>query len=243
LRVAGWASQDQYDVRFDWGPLAASAVTTGVCVVVDVLRFTTAVEAAVGRGVIVYPYRWRDATAGAFAASVDARLADAPDSTGPSLSPVSLRQLEAGSALVLPSPNGSTCARLAADAGATVVAGCLRNAAAVGAWAARVDGPVTVIACGEKWPDGSLRPSLEDLLGAGAVLAAISGVASPEARAATAVFHDAAGRLPQALSDCASGRELDSKGWRVDVEYAAQLNVSSTVPVLRRGAFSDDARS
>jgi 2-phosphosulfolactate phosphatase len=241
VRVAGWASQDTYDVRFDWGPLAASAVMTGVCVVIDVLRFTTAVEAAVGRGVTVYPYRWRDANAGAFAASVDARLADSPDSTGPSLSPASLWQLEPGTALVLPSPNGSTCARLAAEAGATVVAGCLRNAAAVGAWAAQADGPVTVIACGEKWSDGSLRPSLEDLLGAGAILATLPGVASPEARAAIAVFNDAAHRLPQVLAECASGRELDAKGWHADVEYAARLNVSTTVPVLRHGAFSDDS--
>jgi 2-phosphosulfolactate phosphatase len=232
-----WASQHEYDVRFDWGPLAASVVTTGVCVVVDVLRFTTAVDAAVGQGVLVYPYRWRDATAATFAASVGAQVADSASPTGPSLSPASLLELEPGSALVLPSPNGSTCAVLAVEAGATVVAGCLRNAAAVGAWAASVEGPVTVIACGEKWPDGSLRPSLEDLLGAGAILAAIPGDASPEARAAMAAFHDAADRLPEVVAQSASGRELGDRGWRGDVAHAAQLNVSMTIPVLRDGAF------
>jgi 2-phosphosulfolactate phosphatase len=235
--VPAWAGQGQYSVRFQWGPLVVPALTGGVCVVVDVLRFTTAVEAAVARGVAVYPYRWRDATAAAFADSVQALLADGRDPAGPSLSPASMAPLAPGTALVLPSPNGSTCALLAAEAGAQVVAGSLRNAAAVGAWASQARGPATVIACGEKWPDGSLRPSLEDLLGAGAVLAAISGDSSPEARAAIAAFRDAAHNLPEVLSQCASGRELSEKGCQADVDYAAQLNVSTTVPVLADGAF------
>jgi 2-phosphosulfolactate phosphatase len=234
-----WAGQGQYDVRFQWAPLVAPTLTRGVCVVVDVLRFTTAVEAAVTRGVAVYPYRWRDATATAFADSVQALLADGGDSAGPSLSPLSMDVLASGGSLVLPSPNGSTCAVLASEAGARVVAGCLRNAAAVGAWADKADGPVTVIACGEKWPDGSLRPSLEDLLGAGAILAAMTGNASPEARAAIAAFRDAAHDLPEVLSQCASGRELTEKGRQADIGYAAQLNVSTIVPVLTNGVFRE----
>jgi 2-phosphosulfolactate phosphatase len=236
-RMPAWAGQGNYGVRFQWGPVAAPALSEGVCVVVDVLRFTTAVEAAVSRGVAVYPYRWRDATAATFADSVRARLADGRDPAGPSLSPSSMDALTPGTSLVLPSPNGSTCAVLASGAGARVVAGCLRNAAAVGSWATRATGPVTVIACGERWPDGSLRPSLEDLLGAGAILASMAGDPSPEARAAIAAFRDAAPRLREVLSECASGRELSEKGWAADVGYAARLNVSTTVPVLTDGAF------
>jgi 2-phosphosulfolactate phosphatase len=237
VRMPAWAGQGTYGARFEWGPVVAPEVSEGVCVVVDVLRFTTAVEAAVSRGVAVYPYRWRDATAAAFAGSFQARLADGGDPAGPSLSPSSMDALAPGTSLVLPSPNGATCAVLAAEAGAQVVAGCLRNAAAVGAWADEAGGPVTVIACGERWPDGSLRPSLEDLLGAGAILASVAGDPSPEARAAIAAFRDAAHRLPEVLSECASGRELGEKGWAVDVGYAARLNVSTTVPVLTSGAF------
>jgi len=210
--IPAWAAQGEYRLRFQWGPVAAPALSAGACVVVDVLRFTTAVEAAVSRGVIVYPYRWRDATAAAFAASVQARLADGRDPAGPSLSPSSMDALAPGTSLVLPSPNGSTCAVLA-------------------------EGPVTVIACGERWPDGSLRPSLEDLLGAGAILDSMPGDSSPEARAAIAAFRDGRHRLPETLTECASGRELTGKGRAADVGYAAQLNVSTTVPVLTDGAF------
>jgi 2-phosphosulfolactate phosphatase len=63
--MPAWAGQGKYGVGFQWGPVVAPALSEGVCVVVDVLRFTTAVEAAVSRGVAVYPYRWRDATAAA----------------------------------------------------------------------------------------------------------------------------------------------------------------------------------
>ncbi|HEX3964825.1 MAG TPA: 2-phosphosulfolactate phosphatase [Trebonia sp.] len=235
--VPTWAAQGKHRIRFQWGPVVAPALTEGVCVVVDVLRFTTAVEAAVSRGVAVYPYRWRDATAGAFADDVHALLADGRDPAGPSLSPLSMDALPPGASLVLPSPNGSTCAVLASEAGAQVVAGCLRNAAAVAAWADAAAGPVTVIACGERWPDGSLRPSLEDLLGAGAILSLLTGDTSPEARAAIAAFRDAAHRLPEALAECASGRELIEKGQAADVSYAARLNASTTVPVLTDRAF------
>jgi hypothetical protein len=117
-RMPAWAGQGNYGVRFQWGPVAAPALSEGVCVVVDVLRFTTAVEAAVSRGVAVYPYRWRDATAATFADSVRARLADGRDPAGPSLSPSSMDALTPGTSLVLPSPNGSTCAVLASGAGA-----------------------------------------------------------------------------------------------------------------------------
>jgi len=240
--VPGWAGQQDYRIRLEWGVPLALMATEGVCVVVDVLRFSTAVETAVSRGIAVYPYRWRDATAQIFAASVGAVLADGRDPAGPSLSASSMLSVAPGSALVLPSPNGSACAVLAAEAGARVAAGCLRNAAAVGAWADRAAGPVTVIACGERWPDGSLRPALEDLLGAGAILAAMTGQASPEARAAIAAFRDASQRLPEVLSGCASGRELTEKGRRADIGHAARLNVSTTVPVLQNGAFRSLAR-
>jgi glucose-6-phosphate dehydrogenase assembly protein OpcA len=82
-----------------------------------------------------------------------------------------------------------------------------------------------------------LRPSLEDLLGAGAILASMAWDPSPEARAAIAAFRDAAPRLPEVLSECASGRELTEKGWGADVGYASRLNVSPLSRCSQTGHF------
>jgi 2-phosphosulfolactate phosphatase len=76
---------------------------------------------------------------------------------GYTLSPASLRSLPMGSSLVLPSPNGAT---LALATGSTpTFAGCLRNARAVAEAASRHGRRVAVVASGERWADGSLRPA------------------------------------------------------------------------------------
>ena len=86
---------------------------------------------------------------------------------------------------MLPSPNGSSIARQLAESGAVVVGACLRNARAVAAWvtAGAVRGPVALVAAGERWPGDQLRPAVEDLWGAGAVVNALLrsgfGPASP----------------------------------------------------------------
>jgi 2-phosphosulfolactate phosphatase len=238
--MASWADQSTAPVRCEWGPAAVEAVTAEVVVVIDVLRFTTAVDAAVGHGLTVHPYRWRDETAAPFAASVEAVLADGSPGA-PSLSPGSLLALDAGTSVVLPSPNGSTCAVLAAEAGATVVAACLRNARAVAAWVG--ERSVLVVPCGERWPDGSLRPALEDLLGAGAVISALPGARTPEAEAAAAIWSASAADVEAVLAGCASGRQQVARGWADDLVFASQVDVSGCVPVLTDGRFVDAAGS
>jgi len=241
MTAADWDKRDDFDVRFEWGAAGtvALALQARVMVVVDVLRFTTAVEAAVSRGAIVYPYRWRDRSAAAFASSVGAVLADESDPSRPSLSPSSLCRLGAGEAVVLPSPNGSTCAALADEAGTAVVASCLRNASAVAGWLNNSARPVGVIACGERRPDGSLRPCLEDLLGAGAVISRLRGSRSPEADSAAAVWEAALDHdVTTKLRECESGRELQAKGHGDDVAYAGEVGTSTVVPVLMGGRFT-----
>ena len=126
-----------------------------------------------------------------------------------------------------------------AGAGAVVLAGCLRNASAVAAAARDLGRPVGVVAAGERRPDGSLRPAVEDLIGAGAILHALGGRPSPEARAAVAAFLDAAPDLPAALSTCVSGRELAGQpDLAADVRLAAEHDVSRTVPRFSGGAFA-----
>ncbi|SNT42045.1 2-phosphosulfolactate phosphatase [Actinacidiphila glaucinigra] len=247
-----WFLQTGHGVRFEWGPEGARRVGAHVAclVVVDVLSFTTAVTVAVEAGTAVHPYAWRDATAAAYARRVGARLAvgrrEVTERSPWSLSPAALRRAPFTPRLVLPSPNGSAIAAAAGEA-ATVVAASLRNASAVGAWLARHgygvrDRPVAVVAAGERWPDGTLRPALEDLLGAGAVVAALRERApavtpSPEARTAAAAFTGTPDPAA-AVAACASGRELRGGGFPEDVAIATELDAASVVPVLSGGAFS-----
>ncbi len=248
------AAQHPFRLRFGWGreDLDVLAAPGGIVVIVDVLRFSTAVSVAVGRGARVWPCRWRDEDAARRAAELGAVLA-VPGRDDPaahwSLSPADLAAIPAGTRLLLPSPNGSALSAAAALGPATPVAGCPRNAAAVGRLAAdrlADGGTVAVIAAGERWPDpsgashaGPLRPAVEDLLGAGAVLARILEAGSleraavaPEARAAIAAFRAAEADLAGELRCSASGRELLALGWDDDVACAADLDADAAVPVL-----------
>lgn len=186
-------------------------------------------------GARVLPFGARDTSAEAFAQAHGALLAGPDRHTGYSLSPASLQALPAGAALVLPSPNGAALSLLAGEA--ATYAGCLRNAAAVAQAAAQHGCPVTVIPAGERWPDGTLRPSLEDWLGAGAIIHSLPGARSPEAALAEAAFIEARERLPQLLWACGSGRELIERGCEADVSLAAALNVSASAPRLVAGAY------
>src|SRR3954453_15926373 len=109
-------AQASYRVRFEWGPSGAAGLwrTADHAVVVDVLSFSTTVTVAVDRGIEVYPYRWRDQSAPAFAAARNAVLAvgrsQAHGSDGVSLSPASVARVRGVGRLVLPSPNGATIA-------------------------------------------------------------------------------------------------------------------------------------
>ena len=232
--------QHDYAVRFAWGPngVQALAPTSDVVVIVDVLSFTTAVSVAAARGALVYPYRWRDASAAPFADDVGAVLAGERTAAGYSLSPSSLDRVAAGERLVLPSPNGSTCADLAAGSGATVLAASLRNASAVARWLDARPGVVSVVAAGERWSGGGLRPAVEDLVGAGAVIARLArGPRSREAEAALGAYRAGERDLRDVLLSCSSGRELVGRGFESDVLMAAELDADDVVPVLSDGAF------
>lgn len=98
-----------------------------------------------------------------------------------------------------------------------------------------------MIAAGERWDgDGeSLRPAIEDMVGAGAILAALRPTApSPEAIAAIAVHAAAAAALHPFIAACSSGRELLQLGYAPDIDAAVQHDVSEAVPLLRDGAFT-----
>lgn len=226
-------------VRFDWGPTGAAQAEAETAVVVDVLSFTTCVEVATARGARVYPWRWaEDPTAyaerrGAVVAAHRGR--EPPGEV--TLSPPSLRDAPALDRVVLPSPNGSTIAVELARRTDVVVAACLRNCAAVAGWIrSRAPASVLVVAAGERWPDDTLRPAVEDLWGAGAVIADLEpAYRSVEADMAAGAWATVAGGPP--LETCASGQELLQRGYAEDVAMAGEVAVSTVVPVWHDGAF------
>lgn len=238
--TAPWFEQGEFSVRFGWGPngLRRLASSADVVVIVDVLSFSTSVDVAVGRGAVVLPYKWHDGTEYDYAAEHDAIVAEKGRwehvADRLTLSPHSLTKVEPGTRIVLPSANGSAQTFAAAEAGASMVrVACLRNASAVAA--ASRGGVVSVIAAGERWrgATGPLRPAYEDMLGAGAVISALGTQgASPEARAAAAVFDDARPDLRQLLMACGSGVELIDRAAAADVELAAAHDSSDVAPTL-----------
>jgi 2-phosphosulfolactate phosphatase len=237
-------------VRFDWG-LGGAAELGRVCavlVVVDVLSFTTSVDVAVGRGMRVHPFPW-GAQADAYARRVGAVAAVGRGQVSPerpwSLSPAALQAAPVAPELVLPSPNGSAISAAASATGVPVVAGCVRNAPAVARWLLRrgyggLRAPIGVVAAGERWPDETLRPGVEDLLGAAAVLNGLIDAPagfSVEAAVALATYASIPD-VPAAIRGSVSGQELIARGFGDDVELAVQAATSETVPVLSSGVFS-----
>lgn len=230
--------QQDHDIRCEWG-LHGAEVLAPVCdaiVVIDVLSFTTAVSVAVNRGGVVYPYRWKDDTRIAFAQKMGAILAGPRGAGTYSLSPLSLNAVKSGERIVLPSPNGSTISLATGDT--PTYAGCLRNAHAVAIAAMRHGPRIGVIPCGERWPaDATLRPAIEDLIGAGAVIAELKGTRSPEATAAVWAFEGAAASLLETIGSCSSGKELIERGHPEDVEIACDLGADAIAPRLVGGSY------
>ena len=95
--------QPGFDSRFEWSAEGAALLARAcpVVVVVDVLRFTTAVEVAVARGAVVVPRPW---------------VAGRVQADWSSLSPASLLRVPAGTRVELASPNGAMVALAAAGA-------------------------------------------------------------------------------------------------------------------------------
>lgn len=229
-------------VLTEWGMFGVEALRdeAAVLVVVDVLSFSTAVDVAVSRGGVVYPFPHGDEAGARVAAdlvgAVLARLRRASDG-GVSLSPVSLSTVPVGTKLLLPSPNGSRLSLACGDK--PVLTGCLRNAAAV-ARAARdmaAGDAVGVIPAGERWPDGSLRPAIEDLLGTGAIIHHLALPCSPEAQVARDTFRAAGEDVARLIRASVSGRELVDGGFPGDVDLAVEREVSPWVPLLTDGAY------
>jgi 2-phosphosulfolactate phosphatase len=234
-------AQAGFSSRCEWGAGAVAALAPAdVIIVVDVFSFTTSVDVATSRGAAILPYAWNgwdDPSAVEFARAQGAALAGKRRKSRYSLAPQSYEDAPPGLRCVLPSPNGARVALAAAATGSVVLAGCLRNARAVADAAQRIGNSVNVIPSGERWLDGTLRPALEDMLGAGAILASLPGPRSPEAAAMIAIFASCRDTLVSTLDACGSGRELAARGHLQDKLIAGELDVSRNVPRFDGTAF------
>lgn len=237
---------DRYrpNVDFSWGlrGLQSLLPESDAIVIVDVLSFSTAVDVATSRGAEVLPFPYGHSDAESYARSRGAVLARPRSAGGEqlSLSPETLKTLANGARIVLPSPNGS---RLSRETGAVpTLTGCLRNAAAVAQAASSLGPSIGVIAAGERWPDGSMRPAIEDLLGAGSIIQRMTARLSPDAEAARSAYRALRDRIRDVVRDSQSGRELIEAGYAGDVEIAIEADTSSVTPLLREDAYVDAAR-
>ena len=142
---------------------------------------------------------------------------------------------------------------------ATVLVGGIRNAAAVARAVQTIQErrqartSVAVIAAGEMDAGGALRFAVEDQLGAGAIVSALSdrGIdhTAPDAAVAAEGFRALRGALRHMIGASGSGRELAAgveATARVEaagltpttVADAAVLDAVDVVPVLREGTFT-----
>jgi 2-phosphosulfolactate phosphatase len=257
--------QSDYNIKCEWGIQGVDALkdVTDVFIIVDILSFSSCIDIAVGRGAIVYPHYKRDEETIAFAKQLGAELAvskkDDPEGKQYSLLLSTLMNIPSGTRLVLPSPNGSSISFAVNDK--PLICGCLRNAKSVAEYALKNYKRISVIPAGEKWEDGSLRPSLEDMIGSGAIISYLKGSLSPESLVMLSVYNTLKNNINDLLRDSSSGKEhktifdyfkhnitgalknsisgkeLIERGFEKDIEIASEINVSNCVPVMVKGGF------
>ncbi len=255
-------------VHVEWGVAAAllAARRGDLVVVVDVLSFSTSVVEVVERNGTAFCYSpeeldragGRDVVGREHDAIVLSKQRQVAAGEV-SLSPASLQSLPLGRRVVMTSLNGGRCVAAASEA-PWVGIGCLTNRTAV---AQRVEALLaegvaprcTIVPCAEIWSGpfmasrvGDLaeaaamlvRPSYEDLLGAGSIVAALGSQVhrSVEASMAASVFESHADQLPVVLEACVSGRELIERGFGGDVAIAARTDANAAVPARRARGLS-----
>ena len=252
--VVGDRAEPDDRYRLEWGPhgLRTLASTCEVIVLVDVLWFSTIISLVAEAGAVSILDR-RHEPSGEAAAASPSELFDIALGAG------------RDQRLVIPDPNHAVMALAAADYGARhVVAGCLRNARATAALIDHLAGPdagVGLVVIGERWRHrtGPLRPAVEDLLGAGAIIAALDPSAavggtrsSPEAAAARAAYLDArplmtdallrstTARMQRQLRQTDSGDDTSHDGHDPAedlIMLASAVDVTDTAALLIDGAF------
>ena len=238
--------QSPYQCRMDWGIRGVEEASNrgDIIIIVDVLSFSSAVINALHNGVIIYPFP-RVGEINEFAKLVGGEVcilerARARELGLPSLSATSFNETHKGQKFILSSINGATCVK-AATKSSTIIVGGLLNVFSVAEVANKIQKEnninITVIACGERWNSlnnetRDLRPSIEDYLGAGAILELLNGTKSQEAKVCINAYKSSKQEIEELITDSSSGRELLNMGFPEDVRFSCQLNLFKDVPLL-----------
>lgn len=243
-------SQEPSHVKVEWGRRGAreAAERGDIVIVVDVLSFSSTVVTALHAGCEIFPYP-PHLDGNAYAAKIGGEYilgrSEAAKFGKATLSPASFNSSHKGKKFVLTSLNGAFCTWIA-DKVPALLTGSLLNASTAARAANQISNQlkanITVVPCGEQWNDpakneDTLRPSIEDYLGAGAILSLLGGEKSPEAEVCIGAFLSAKYKISRLIWDCASGRELRAKGFEADVTHCARLDAYSTVPLLFKNKF------
>jgi len=158
-------------------------------------------------------------------------------------SPAEFAGLELSGRRALLCTSNGTRAIARAAAAPLVLVGALLNATAVGRAAAEAAATqelgITVVCAGD---EGGAVFSLEDALGAGAIVDAIVGLGreaprlelSDGALAALTIYRAHQGQEQAALRATAHGRDLEAQGLGEDLSFCARRDAFAAVPHLRR---------
>jgi 2-phosphosulfolactate phosphatase len=248
--------KDKPFIHVDWFIDAVKTALNDrhVVVIVDTLRFSSAVVTAVAHGFTMYPVSTRKKGIQR-ATSLGAVMAGKPPKARYSISPLSYigASHDTTKQVVLYSPNGAACAELVKGRH-TAYIGCLLNAQAVGRLVSSVAREkrcnVTVIAAGEQQAiDTGERIvyikkrsrrvfAVEDYLGCGAIIASTSLAKTAEAIVCERAFKASQDRLEELLLESFSGTYLVQNNRVGDVKHAAQLNYYDVVPVVHKGKIT-----
>lgn len=242
-------------VKLDWDVegLQFALKEKNIIVIVDALRFSSAVTTAIANGFNIYPTSDKE-RGKKLAKSIGAEMSGKSGIAKYSLSPKSFLDPaeKDNKKVVLYSANGAACASLIKKDDIAYI-GCFLNARAVAKQVEKVSKEknydVTIIAAGEKRTietgerieylkdETRFRKvfDVEDYLGAGAIISFINLPKSPEVKVCQSAFKSSKNKLKELLLDSFSGRYLVQTERKEDVAWSAQLNYYNVVPIIYKG--------
>jgi 2-phosphosulfolactate phosphatase len=213
------------------------------CVVFDVLRATTTMAAALAAGVteirLFADLESARKAADEFTGTKKLLCGESrclmPDGFDLGNSPGQFREIHRGATMFMCTTNG-TRALLAATEAAIVFPAALINASAIARTLRHAKRDVTLLCAGT---DGEI--SMEDILGAGAVIDSLDAAPSNDAALiANQLFASVRGDLPRILRQCQGGKNILTAKLDEDIDFAARLNsvnvvgiASGTPPIVR----------